>query len=595
MEKDRILSAWASGVDNVAEVLPTGAGKTVLFSSIVRDHIGAGCVIAHRQELVCQISLALCRNGVRHRIIGPKNVIKLAVALHMIEVGQSTYDPNAVCAVAGVDTLVLKNGTGHEGDFYYQKLDGTVTEWGPRKNGHWPRRGTIAEIPPGALRGKNRPKSPDEMALAWAKSVTLWVMDEAHHTLRSNKWGKAVRMFPNAKGLGVTATPVRADGKGLGANADGVFHKMFVGPSMRDLINMGFLTDYRVFAPQTQIDFSDVTEDSSGDFNSQKLAAAVQRSQIVGDVVEHYKRIAPGKLGITFATDVATATEIARKFNQQGVPAAVVSAKTPDAERVAALRRFKNREIMQLINVDLFGEGFDLPAIEVVSMARPTKSFSLFAQQFGRALRIMDGKTEAIIIDHVGNIAGAEHSHGLPDAHREWDLERPEQRRREADTTLKTCRNTDPLCFQVYERIDLECPHCGFVPEYTVSERSSIEFVEGDLMELTPEVLAQMRGEVERVDRPAAEVRAECAAKNMPAIGQMAAVTRHVNWQDMQDGLRASITWWAGYWRGQGDPDAKIFKRFYRDFGVDILTAQSLKIKDAETLALRINEKIGAL
>jgi DNA repair protein RadD len=105
------------------------------------------------------------------------------------------------------------------------------------------------------------------------------------------------------------------------------------------------------------------------------------------------------------------------------VPAEVVHSKTPDAVRTRILARFRNREILQLVNVDLFGEGFDLPAIEVVSMARATQSYGLYVQQFGRALRIMDGKTHALIIDHVGNVG----RHGLPDARRIWTLDRRER------------------------------------------------------------------------------------------------------------------------------------------------------------------------
>jgi len=208
--------------------------------------------------------------------------------------------------------------------------------------------------------------------------VTLCVIDEGHHVLKDNKWGTAFQIFPNAKGLLVTATPDRADGKGLGRHADGLVDAMIEGPTMRDLINQGYLTDYRVFAPPSDLDLSQVTTSADGDYNKAKLKAAVRKSHVIGDVVTHYLRIAPNKLGITFATDVETATDIAAQFNAQGVPAAVVSAKTSDADRVAILRRFKNRELLQLVNVDLFGEGFDLPAIEVVSMARPTQSYGFY-------------------------------------------------------------------------------------------------------------------------------------------------------------------------------------------------------------------------
>lgn len=537
--KNDIYAAWNAGAVNVLAVLPTGAGKTVTFSDIIHDHQGASCAIAHRQELVSQISLALARDSVRHRIIGPKNVVKLCVNIHMAEIGASYYDPSAPCAVAGVDTLV--------------------------------RRG-------------------NELA-NWLQSVTLWVQDEAHHVLELNKWGTAAAMFPNAKGLGVTATPLRADGKGLGRHADGLFDVMVEGPGMRDLINMGYLTDYRVFAPPSDIDLSAVNvSQTTGDYNPQKLKVAVRKSHVIGDVVKHYLKIAPGKLGVTFATDVETATDIASQFNAAGVPAAVVSAKTPDTERIALLRKFKNRELLQLVNVDLFGEGFDLPAIEVVSMARPTQSYALFVQQFGRALRLLDGKEYAIIIDHVGNVE----RHGLPDARREWSLDRREKRSKSTKSDsipVKTCLNE--TCLAVYERIYSACPYCGHVTP--PAARNAPEFVDGDLCELDPATLAQMRGEIDRVDMDKEAYREELAAKHAPKIGQLAHVKRHAERQEAQAALRHSIAWWAGYQRAMGRNDSESYRRFYFAFGVDVMTAQALNTKEAIDLSSRINEHLGEL
>jgi len=535
--KTDIYNSWAAGNANVLAVLPTGAGKTVLFSDIIREHSAPSCAIAHRQELVGQISLALARDKVRHRIIGPKSVVRLIVNLHMSEVGASYYDPSAQCGVAGVDTLVRR---------------------GPE-------------------------------LVNWLNSVTLWVQDEAHHVLSDNKWGTAAQMFPNAKGLGVTATPLRADGKGLGRKYDGLMDDMIVGPSMRDLIAMKFLTEYRIFAPPSDIDLSGVSlSKATGDYNRDKMVKAVRKSHVVGDVVEHYLKIAPGKLGITFATDVQTATDIAAQFNASGVPAEVVSAKTPDADRISILRRFKRRELLQLVNVDLFGEGFDLPAIEVVSMARPTQSYGLYVQVFGRGLRIMDGKTGAIIIDHVGNVV----RHGLPDAPREWSLSRRDKRNSSSPDDaipVKAC----PQCTGVYERVYAECPFCGFKP--LPMARSGPEQVDGDLMELSPEALAEMRGEVDRVDMDPDAHRAECAAKRMPQIGQLASVKRHVERQEAQTALRASIAWWGGYQRAQGREDSESYRRFYFKFGTDVLSAQSLGTKEALALAERINTHLGEI
>ena len=529
-----ILKFWRAGVRNVLAVLPTGAGKTVLFSNIIKNNIGAACVVAHRQELVCQISSALNKERVYHRIIGPRSVVKLAVAVHMAEENESYYRPDAPVAVAGVDTLIRR---------------------------------------------------PDQLR-AWARTVTLWVMDEAHHVLVNNKWGKAVAMFPNARGLGVTATPERADGRGLGREYDGVMDKLVVGVSMRELIIAGFLSDYRVFAPPSDLDLTAVKiSKATGEYNRDGVVRAIHKSHVVGDVVKHYLRIAPGKLGVTFASDVKTAHEIAAGYNAADVPAAVVHAGTPDADRVRLLREFRNRKILQLVNVDLFGEGFDLPALEVCSMARPTQSYALYAQQFGRALRIFESKGKAIIIDHVGNVE----RHGLPDQARVWSLRR-------RDRVSRANLNTIPVracieCAGVYERVLVTCPYCGapFVP----AERSRPDQVDGDLQELDADALAKLRGDVAKVDMPLAEYSALLRARYVPHIGQRAHVKRHARRQDIQTTLRANIDWWAGLQKAAGRGQQESYKRFYFQFGVDVLSAQALNERDATELAETIAGAVG--
>jgi DNA repair protein RadD len=321
-----IYAAWAAGAQNVMPVSATGSGKTVVISKFLYDEPGASIGIAHRQELVSQISIALARNGVRHRLVGAKkgsSLTRVITALQVAELGYSYLDPTAKSGVGGIDTII---------------------------------------------RMVNEP---------WFNQVRLGVQDEGHHVLKENKWGRGALMFPNARWLFPTATPRRADGKGLGRHADGLTDAMVLAPSMRDIIDMGYLTDYRIFAPPSDIDLANVQiSQATGDFNADQVRKAVHRSSITGDIVQHYLRIARGKLGVTFAVDVEAAGEIAAAFRLQGVPAEVVSAKTPDTLRAAILRRFRNREILQLVNVDLFGEGFDLPAIEVVSFGRPTYSFA---------------------------------------------------------------------------------------------------------------------------------------------------------------------------------------------------------------------------
>lgn len=531
---DNVHQAWARGADNTLLVLPTGAGKTVIMSSILDDHSGASVAIAHRQELVSQISMALARQGVRHRIIGPKNVIKLCVGLHTAELGRSFFHPEARAGVAGVDTLVR--------------------------------------------RGKSLRE--------WLGSVTLWAQDEAHHVLASNKWGTAASMFPRAKGLGVTATPLRADGKGLGRGHDGLFDEMVVGPSMRDLIRRGFLTEYRIFAPPSDYQRPD-TIGGSGDFTMVNMKKATKQSHIVGDIVAHYIKIANGKPGVTFVPDVETAHDVAAQFCAAGVPAVAVSAKTPDRERIDCINRFKRGELRQLVNVDLFGEGFDLPAIEVVSMGRPTESYGLYVQQFGRALRLLEGKTHGIIIDHVGNVA----RHGLPDAPREWSLERRERRSKGGDSDVIptwVCRE----CVGVWECFIKVCPACG-AGKPLPAVRSGPEFVDGDLTELDPAALAEMRGEIDKTDMDVELYREHLTGRNVPLIGQAALVKKHYINQAAQAELRDAIALWAGHRRAEQMPDAESYMRFYHRYGLDVMSAQALKANEAYALLERINKDLG--
>lgn len=335
---DGIEGHWNAGARNVVAVSPTGSGKSATMARLLKRHNVYSTAIAHRQELVSQIALALAKDGVPHKFIAPDAVRRNCIRIQEMELGYNTHDPLAKVAVAGVDTLI--------------RLD------------------------------------PSDQHL---RRCELWGQDESHHVITTTKWGKAAEMMPNALGFGVTATPLRADGKGLGRHADGLFDAMVVGPSMRHLINEGFLTDYRIFAPPSDVDLTDVkVSEATGDFNQDQVRKAVHKSHIVGDMISHYMRISPGKRAIAFVVDVEAATETAQAFINAGIPAASVSAKTPDLERAVTLRRFRAGELKILVNVDLFGEGFDVPACEVVIMGRPTQSYGLFC---------LDPETEVLTPD----------------------------------------------------------------------------------------------------------------------------------------------------------------------------------------------------
>jgi len=472
------------------------------------------------------MALALARNGVRHGVFAPPAVIRNIVQIQVAELGYSYYYPHAPVRVAGVDTLIRHDG-----------------------------------------------RDP------WFQQVGLWIQDEAHHVLKDNKWGRATRMFPNARGLGVTATAVRADGKGLGRDADGVFDDIVLGPTMRDLIQQGFLTRYRIFVPPSDLRLVDVPVAAGGDYQNEALRKVVHAAKITGNVVNHYLRLARGKRGITFTVDVESAIEMAEAYRQAGVPAEAISGKTPDQMRMQTLRRFAAGEILQIVNCDIFGEGFDCPALEVVSFARPTLSYGLYCQQFGRVMRPMPDKEYGIVIDHVGNVV----AHGLPDAPRQWSLARRERGTRglrpDDVIPLRICTN----CEAAYERILRVCPYCDtpFVP----AGRGTVQQVDGHLIELEPRVLAQMRGEIARVDG------APLVPNGLegPAIGAL-----HRNWRERQEAqraLRAVIALWGGQKDRPADVGAAQAEFFFR-FGVDVMTAQTLGAREAEALAERIQRNM---
>lgn len=515
-----IQDAWNSGVRNVCYRLPTGGGKTVVLSHIVEAFPGPVLCIAHRQELVAQMSLTLARNGIPHDLCAPSEVLQACVGIQRRELGVSFVARPSRVIVGGVDTLLRRDR------FPFSRMG-------------------------------------------------LWILDEGHHLLKGNKWGQVIARMPQALGLGVTATPERADGKGLGVHADGLYETIIHGPEMRELIGDGFLTHYKILAPRSDIDLSSVGIGSTGDYSNPQLRKAVHRSHIVGDIVGHYLGYASGKLGVTFAVDIEHATEITAAYNGAGIPAALVTAESPAALRAVTLAKFRNREILQLVNVDLFGEGFDLPAIEVVSFGRPTASYPLYVQQFGRCLRPMDGKDHGLILDHVGNVR----RHGLPDTPRAWTLDAREKRS-SAGPSDKLPVSVCPMCTAVYYRHETACPECGHIPE--PAGRSKPEEVDGDLVLMDEAALAALEAEKIKVDGPAripygVEPRVAYAIKN-----------RHHERQVAQGSLRAALELWGGWNRDEGRSIREGQKLFYLRFGVDVLSAQALSAREAGELEEKV-------
>jgi DNA repair protein RadD len=407
------------------------------------------------------------------------------------------------------------------------------------------------------------------------------VVHNCHHVLRANKWGRGVEMFPRARLLGVTASPTRADGQGLGRHADGVFDVMIQGPDMRSLINMGALCEYHMVCPTSDLEVSDDDFNTEGELSPRRGRLASKRSHIVGDVVKEYFKYALGKRTIVFTTDVETATEIATNFNLHGIRAAAVNGETDPAVRREYIERFRDGRLDVLVNVDLFGEGFDVPACECVIMARPTNSLAVYLQQFGRALRLMPGKAFGLIIDMVSNYK----RHGFPDKPHYWTLDRQEKRaKREKDPEeieLTRCRE----CDKPYERFYVACPHCGAEPPVPAGGVRSLEKVDGDLTYLSADVLAQMRAAAMLVTPAAAAAGVPASA---PAHAATGAAYRAMERWAAQARLDAAFAQYAGCQRAKGRDDRETNKRLYLTLGVSVLEARGLPRADMEKIAERV-------
>lgn len=294
---------------------------------------------------------------------------------------------------------------------------------------------------------------------------TFIIIDEAHHAV-AGSWDTVLAAFPNAKVLGVTATPERLDGKGLGREAGGVFDKIVIGSTVTELIDLGYLATPIVYAPPAPHD----------------------KGAIIGDVVRHWRKLAGGAPTVVFCRTVKHAKEVAADFKEAGYRAACVEGSLKKEEREKMLAGLGDGSIQIITSCDIISEGTDIPAIGCAILLRKTQSLSLYLQQVGRALRVCAGKTHAIIIDHVGNSL----IHGLPTDEWNWSLMGEKQRTKkdeeEKGIKVKQCES----CYGVYRPLRKPdvCPHCEHLHE---TKARKIMVVDGDLIEVTPEQVAQQQ------------------------------------------------------------------------------------------------------
>lgn len=314
----------------------------------------------------------------------------------------------------------------------------------------------------------------------------LIIWDEAHHCAAKG-WSAIHQAFPDAFHIGLTATPERLDGTGLKT----WFSKMVRGPSVSWLIANGFLAPYRLYAPSS-VSMAGV-HTRMGDYVKSELTDLMDRPSITGSAVREYQKLAMGKRAVAFCVSIKHSKNVVDQFNAAGIRAEHVDGETPVEDRDLAIRRFKNGEIKVLSNVDLFGEGFDLPSLESSILLRPTQSLTLFLQQVGRALRPSPGKDHAIILDHAGNCA----RHGLPDEDRHWTLEgRPRigRAKAESNTQVKIC----PKCFAAQVPGPPACLYCFHV--FEIKSRK-IKHVDGELTQVDSKTFVRQARDIEQEEQ----------------------------------------------------------------------------------------------
>ena len=353
--KKEIFESWDE-IDNVMFQMPTGTGKTRLFTSIIRDVNDYSLkrrepvkilIVAHRTELIDQIHESLERYKVPHSVIA----------------GNKNRDYKKPVVVASIQTITHKKNLNDA-----EKLN-----------------------------------------------VRFVIIDEAHHAL-ADTYKKLWDLYPGSKKLGVTATPWRMNHQSF----TDLFDKLVLSMPIKDFIKQGYLAPYKYFSLRSDSDIlntiDDIELDKFGEYKESSMEEKMDIGKIRAQLLQSYLALAEGKKGIIYAINIVHARNISKEYQEAGYRVVCIDNNTTDAERNDYVKKFRKGELDIIVNVDIFSEGFDCPDIEFIQLARPTRSLVKYLQQVGRGLRITDNKEHCIILDNVGMYS----RFGLPDARRHW-------------------------------------------------------------------------------------------------------------------------------------------------------------------------------
>lgn len=405
---DSLRDSWRAKNRRILLQLPTGAGKTICATEIIKGAVAKGnpvLFVAHRRELISQASAKLRDLGIPHGII----------------LAGVRPTPEELVQVGSVQTIAAR----------------------AFKSGR-------LELPPAGV----------------------VIFDEAHHAIAAS-WKQIADAYPNAAILGLTATPVRGDGKGLGH----LFSDMVIGPSIPELTEQGYLVPVRYFAPSMP-DLHGVKL-TAGDYNQAQLEGRMDKPKLVGDVVTNWGEVCPDRKTVVFATSVKHSIHLAEQFQAVGINALHLDGETPLDERANILADLRDGLIQVITNCMVLTEGWDQPDVSCCVLARPTKSLGLYLQMAGRVLRPAPDKTDTILIDH----SGAVYQHGFLHEPFEWSLDEAgklgdrESQRKASEPKPITCEK----CYTIYEKQHM-CPSCGHMPE---KFGRGVQQVEGTLGEVS--------------------------------------------------------------------------------------------------------------
>jgi superfamily II DNA or RNA helicase len=308
----------------------------------------------------------------------------------------------------------------------------------------------------------------------------LLVVDEAHHTT-AGTWAKVIEHFHAAKLLGVTATPIRSDGRGLGQH----YQAMVQGPTAQQLTEQGFLAAAKVLAPPG-FDSTGLRK-RMGDFDAKEAEQRV--GTIMGDCLGHYRKHLPGQTAIAFCCSVVHAEAVASLFQSAGIAAASIDGSMDTTQRQQLLSDLGTGSLKVLTSCALIGEGVDVPSVGGCILLRPTASVALHLQMIGRCLRPQPGK-RAVVLDHVGNTLRL--GHHLEE--RDWTLDGAAKRDREQAPSVKVC----PSCFATSISTAQVCRECGHV--FAPQERRELQQVDGELVEMAARQRKREQGSAQSLD-----------------------------------------------------------------------------------------------